>query len=60
MSSANKGSGRAGDSDGDIPVHSRGVWDRITPTSCRWHQAYSRDGVKTWEDNWFMDWNRVA
>ncbi len=48
------------DRDGDIPIHSRGVWDRITPTSCRWHQAFSRDGGVTWEDNWFMDWTRVA
>ncbi len=48
------------DRDGDIVIHSRGVWDRITPTSCRWHQAFSRDGGKTWEDNWFMDWTRVG
>ncbi len=46
--------------DGDIAIHSRGVWDRITPTSCRWHQAFSRDGGKTWEDNWFMDWTRIG
>jgi hypothetical protein len=48
------------DRDGDIPIHSRGVWDRITPTSCRWHQAFSRDGGATWEDNWFMDWTRTT
>ena len=48
------------DTDGDIPIHSRGVWDRVTPTSCRWHQAYSRDGGLTREDNWFMDWTRVG
>jgi hypothetical protein len=48
------------DRDGDIPIWSRGVWDRITPTSCRWHQAFSRDGGQTWEDNWFMDWTRLA
>lgn len=49
-----------GDMDGDIPIHSRGVWDRITPHSCRWHQAFSRDGGATWEHNWFMDWTRIA
>jgi hypothetical protein len=49
-----------GDRDGDIPIHSRGVWDRITPTSCRWHQAFSRDGGRSWEDNWFMDWARIG
>ncbi|MBL8343482.1 MAG: hypothetical protein JNL30_18580 [Rubrivivax sp.] len=48
------------DRDGDIPIHSRGVWDRITPTGCRWHQAFSRDGGRTWEDNWFMDWTRIG
>jgi hypothetical protein len=37
----------------------RGVWDRITKKSCRWHQAESRDGGKTWKENWFMDWTKV-
>lgn len=41
------------------PIKARGVWDRITPNSCRWHQATSSDGGKTWEPNWFMDWVRV-
>ena len=49
-----------GERDGDIAIHSRGVWDRITSTSCRWHQAFSRDGGATWEDNWFMEWTRIA
>lgn len=37
----------------------RGVWDRITPKSCRWSQGMSTDGGKTWVDDWFMDWVRV-
>lgn len=37
----------------------RGTWDRITPRSCRWHQAVSYDGGHTWETNWTMDWTRV-
>ncbi|HEV7765654.1 MAG TPA: hypothetical protein VGQ76_11680 [Thermoanaerobaculia bacterium] len=45
--------------DNGQPILARGVWDRITPTSCRWHQAVSRDGGKTWEPNWFMDWQKV-
>lgn len=49
----------ADDRDGDIPIKAKGVWDRITPQSCRWYQAASRDGGKTWEENWFMDWVRV-
>lgn len=38
----------------------RGVWDQITPGSCRWHQSSSRDGGQTWEWNWYMDWTRVG
>lgn len=49
----------ADDKDGDQPIKVRGVWDRIKPTSCRWHQAVSRDGGNTWEENWFMDWTRA-
>ena len=49
----------ADDVDQGRPIKVRGVWDRITPTSCRWHQAISRDGGKLWEENWFMDWARV-
>jgi hypothetical protein len=37
----------------------RGVWDRITPSSCRWHQSASSDGGKTWTWNWWMAWTRV-
>ena len=36
----------------------RGVWDRITPKRCRWHQSASSDGGKSWEWNWWMEWTR--
>jgi hypothetical protein len=36
----------------------RYVWSDITPTSCRWEQAFSADGGKTWETNWIMDFTR--
>jgi hypothetical protein len=49
----------ADDEDNGKPIKARGVWDRITPTSCRWYQSTSTDGGKTWVDNWFMDWVRV-
>jgi hypothetical protein len=46
--------------EGDTLVLCRGIWDRITPSSCRWTQSISRDGGKTWVDNWYMDWTRVS
>ncbi len=42
------------------PVKYAGVWDQITPTSCRWRQGSSRDGGKTWDQSWIMHWSRVA
>lgn len=37
----------------------RGVWDRIAPGRCRWHQSTSVDGGKSWAWNWWMEWTRV-
>jgi len=48
------------DGEGAARMIYRGVWDRITPTSCRWSQGSSRDGGKSWLDNWYMDWTRAA
>lgn len=42
-----------------VPVKYVGVWDSITPRSCRWRQASSRDGGQTWDQNWIMEWSRV-
>jgi hypothetical protein len=47
------------DKDGEVPIIVRGAWDQITPRSCRWYQATSRDGGATWQDNWVMQWSRV-
>lgn len=38
----------------------RGVWDHITPDSCRWHQTVSRDGGTSWTDQWLMHWTRIT
>ena len=38
----------------------RGIWDRITPTSCRWHQSASVDGGRSWDWSWWMNWTRVG
>jgi hypothetical protein len=46
------------DQDGDTPVVYRGVWDQIKRTSCRWYQASSRDGGKSWQESWVMQWQR--
>jgi hypothetical protein len=36
----------------------RYVWSDIAPNSCRWEQAFSSDGGKTWEANWVMTMRR--
>ena len=36
----------------------RFVWSDITPSSCRWEQAFSADGARTWETNWIMEFTR--
>lgn len=38
----------------------RNVWSDITPTSCRFEQAFSDDGGRTWEVNWIATDMRVA
>ncbi|MFL6603734.1 MAG: hypothetical protein ACJ8R9_20740 [Steroidobacteraceae bacterium] len=37
----------------------RNVWSDITPDSCRFEQAFSDDGGKTWEVNWIAVDSRV-
>ena len=41
-------------------IYVRIVWSDITPRSCRWEQAFSQDGGKTWEVNWIMEFARTA
>ena len=40
-------------------VYSRFIWSEITENSCRWEQALSTDGGKTWETNWIMEFKRL-
>jgi hypothetical protein len=42
------------------PIIVRFLWSSITETTCRWEQAFSSDGGKTWEVNWIMESTRVA
>jgi hypothetical protein len=41
-------------------IFCRFIWSEITPTSCRWEQAYSADGGVNWETNWIMEFTRQA
>lgn len=41
-------------------IFSRFIWSAITPTSCRWEQAFSADGGATWETNWIMAFTRLS
>ncbi|MFO1329554.1 MAG: hypothetical protein U1F56_19500 [Rubrivivax sp.] len=45
-------------SDGHAAIW-RGTWDRITPTGCRWSQSVSRDGGRSWQAVWVMQWRRA-
>ncbi len=37
----------------------RGVWKRISGNEVTWEQASSSDDGKTWDDNWFMRFERI-
>ncbi len=41
-------------------IFSRFIWTVNSAESCRWEQAFSADGGKTWETNWVVDFVRVA
>ena len=40
-------------------IYNRFIWSKITMNSCQWEQAFSKDGGKTWETNWIMEFERV-
>lgn len=50
----------ADDEENGKPVKYRSVWDQITPRACRWQQASSHDGGRSWALNWSMLWTRVG
>ncbi len=41
------------------PIKVRFLWSRIAANSCRWEQAFSQDGGRSWETNWEMDFRRA-
>ena len=40
-------------------IFSRFIWSEIASASCKWEQAFSTDGGKTWETNWVMNFQRA-
>ncbi|MEH1100835.1 hypothetical protein [Micromonospora sp. CPCC 205561] len=50
----------ADDVDEGRPVRCRFLWSAVTATSCRWEQAFSTDGERSWETNWVMDFTRAT
>lgn len=42
------------------PIRVRFIWAPETDTSCRWEQAFSPDGGRTWETNWTMKFARAG
>ena len=40
-------------------IFCRYLWSEITEKSCRWEQAFSADGGKSWEANWIMEFTRI-
>jgi hypothetical protein len=41
-------------------IQVRFTWSEAGSASPRWEQAFSLDGGKTWETNWFMDFRRAS
>lgn len=39
-------------------IFNRFIWTVQSPDACRWEQAHSADGGKTWETNWTMEFTR--
>lgn len=44
---------------GSQSIFSRFIWTIHNETTCRWEQAFSPDGGRTWETNWMMDFTRA-
>ncbi len=40
-------------------IFCRFIWTVLTENTCRWEQAFSTDGGKTWETNWTADFERI-
>ncbi|WP_266171870.1 hypothetical protein [Dyella subtropica] len=47
------------DTDDGRPVKVRFLWTRLGPDAAHWEQAFSQDGGKHWETNWFIEHTRA-
>lgn len=41
------------------PILLRFIWTSLGPAQARWEQAFSADGGRTWETNWYMSFTRA-
>jgi hypothetical protein len=39
-------------------IFNRFIWTVLSANACRWEQAFSVDGGRTWETNWIMNFTR--
>lgn len=42
------------------PIKVRFIWSNITATGAHWEQAFSADAGKTWEVNWYTDFEKIG
>jgi hypothetical protein len=40
------------------PASSGDIWTVVSDVVCRWEQAFSADGGRSWETNWIMEFKR--
>jgi hypothetical protein len=41
-------------------IFNRFIWTATSSDACRWEQAFSVDGGRTWETNWIMEFERQS
>jgi hypothetical protein len=58
--SGNRGLFYGDDNCAGRPIKARFIWSVVSPTACRWEQAFSADGGGSWETNWTMEFTRIG
>ena len=57
---AGRGEFYGDDEEAGRPIRVRHLYFNLTPTACRWEQAFSVDAGKSWETNWVIDFTRLS